>query len=137
MAQITRENLVKIITDKMHTVQSFEEKGMDPRALSADLVSTLGSDEGFPFSYTLTYFGNMNTGTGLDRIIRDMQAEGKISDPLDSVQAFTYNDNFRIKIDRLSDNGAWAESVAEILRELGLQPKVTAAGRVQPDPFDF
>jgi len=131
--QVCRENFIKIITDKTNVIRSFEESGADPQTTAEENLRMLSSLEFQPFSYALTYPGSLNTGKGLDKMLRDIRYF--VYAKANSFQGYTYNDRFRINIDCRNDNGSWAEQTARIIGELGLSVSMTAVGRVKGDVY--
>lgn len=130
-SQISRENFTKVITDKVDLIKALENSKEDMGKIIEHNMSLPGPEDFQPFSYAITYPGNLNMGTGLDKMISDMHLHSYAR--ACSLVGYTYNNNLRLNIDCRSDNGYWAENIVKYLRELGISVNVKSLGRVRGD----
>ncbi|MCR4610949.1 MAG: hypothetical protein K5644_03530 [Lachnospiraceae bacterium] len=128
--QMQRENFIKIITDKVHMVQAFEESNEELKELlKKNLI--IPTPEFNPLSYAFTYPGNLNMAKGIDKLLNDMHYS--ICTRATFATGSSFNDNFRLVTNCRCDDDSWAKNVIKDLKEIGIDAKLNVLGRVKGD----
>ncbi len=129
--QICREDFIKIMTDKVRMVKSIEESSDDFNKVIEKNIQQLKPEEFNPLSYAFTYPGNLNMGSGIDRMLQDIHYS--IYARAVFVTGSSFNDCFRLGVNARSDNGYWAERIRDNLQTLGIKTSMRAVGKVRGD----
>ncbi len=132
--QICPENFIKVMTNKVQMIQSFEEQTKDMEQMVRDASNIPDPEKLNPGSYAFTYPGNLNMGDGIDRMLRDIRYGCYAR--YTYITGSTYNDYFRLGVHTRNDDGAWAEHIVENLKEIGIDASMEAMGRVKGDICD-
>ncbi len=129
--QICREDFIKIMTDKVRMVRSIEQGEDDFEEMMEKNIQQLHPKDFNPLSYAFTYPGNLNMGSGIDRMLSDIHYS--IYARTVFVSGSSFNDCFRLGVSCRSDNGYWAEHIRDNLESLGIKTTMRALGKVRGD----
>lgn len=132
--QICPENFIKVMTDKVQMIRSFEEQTKDMKQMAEEMSSLPAPEKLNPVSYAFTYPGNLNMGPGIDRMLQDIYYGCYAR--YTYITGSTYNDCFRLGVHARNDDGAWAEHIMENLEAIGIDASLKAVGRVKGDICD-
>lgn len=133
--QISRENCVKIITDKVNMIRSFEA-GTEAVPDIVERITRLPTrEQPGPFTYAITLPGGMDMGKGIDKMIEDIHCTTFARASF--VHGYSFRDTYRLDIAIRSDDGSWAGQMAKELEETGIPVTLKALGRTKGDVLDI
>ncbi|MBQ4418655.1 MAG: hypothetical protein II870_03385 [Synergistaceae bacterium] len=134
--QITRENFIKTITDKVNMVKNFEADSENIIEIRKKREAAADAPGAFrPFTCAFTYPGIMNSVKYIDQLFSDFHTF--IYTRANYVRAYSYNDKFRLVVDRLSDDASWAENILDILKSNGLDAVMRNLGKRHGDLYSL